>query len=184
MEKKIRFNLMDCLIVVAIVAAIAGILLFFAGSDPKAEKEYINVTYQVQLTECDKGVVDQFTAAKESGAEFLVGTSDAVKAEVLEMKVEAARRHATDMLNGEATLKEVPDHYDITFTLKSPGMETDEEIYAGEVASIRVGDGRLVRSKGIAGYGYVLSLDMEDMTDEEEKAYLEEQAKKKNKNKN
>ena len=157
--KKVKFNVVDVIIILAVVAVAAvGIFymkgLFGGSSDSSASRE-VTATYQVEFTGKEKNL----TELPQVGDSVTVGVKEKAAAKVTDVQVNPARRVTYDLRgNGTAQWAEIPNQYDILLTLESEATESKNSISASGV-DLRVGEEAVVRGKGYSAEGYILSLD-------------------------
>ena len=163
MAKKVKFNLMDCLIVLTVVAVIAGglfVLSNLKGGSSTAGAKEITLRYTVELAKEDQAIMEQFVSAAERGDKCFVGEKERAEAVIKEVTYTPAKELTTNTRTGEAVWAEVPDKYCVNVTLESKGSDTDTEVVAGGGAMIKVGAETSVKGKGYAGYGFITALEI------------------------
>lgn len=162
MKSKPKFNVIDALIILLVLAvACAGVYVIMNRRGNAADTVSANKTilYSVEFTACEESLAEAFNAA--IGTNVWVSEKERALAELTDVKVSPARKMITNAETGEAVWAEVPELCDITVYLKSQGTETTNEVLADN-SPIRVGDEVSVKGKGMAGYGFVTSLSLED----------------------
>ncbi len=161
--KKIKFNLIDLIIVLCVVGVVfVGITVLggLKGTGSAGNSGNITMRYGIELAKKSQGVLDAFLEAKEQGAPCFVSEKERAKAYVKEVYAEPAKKLTTNMRTGEAILSEIPGEYDITVILESEGKETEKDLLAEGKAVIKVGCETAVKGKGFAGFGFVTSLEV------------------------
>ncbi len=160
---KPKFNILDGLITVALVLVIAvGVFLIKGMGEGNAGgvSNNTNAVFEIQLTKVEKALAEQFEAANENGETVWIGVKERYAAEIQNVEVKSAQKMTTDLRTGKTTLAQDPTCYDVTITVKTAAVETDNSITASGTA-IRVGEEVAIRAKGIAGYGFVVGLETE-----------------------
>ena len=157
--KKAKFNAVDAIIIVVLVAGIVFGILFlngmFGGGTQSAEAQNVTVEYQVEFTGKDKELVE----IPKVGDKVNVGVKEKVEAEVINVDIQPARRLTTTTVGTPSIQwQEIPDEYDMTLTLRSDGTESESAVTAGAL-ELRVGSEAVVRGKGYSIEGYILDLD-------------------------
>ncbi len=163
--KKIKFNLIDLIIVLCVVGAVfvcITVLGGLKGTSSAGNSGNITMRYGIELTKKSQVVLDAFMEAKETGAACFVSEKERAKAYVKDVYAEPAKKLTTNMRTGKAHLAEIPGEYDITVILESEGTETEKDILAEGKAVIKVGCETAVKGKGFAGFGFVTSLEIVD----------------------
>ena len=158
---KPKFNFIDGLVILFIVAAIAlGVYLLAGNSATTGETggvQNITAEYRVEFTQSEPEVYESFLKALENGESVWVGEKERFEGKIMDVTYTPATKVITNYQTGEATLAEYPDLYDITVLLQSAAVETNDSITASGTA-IRVGNEVAVKGKGFAGYGFVVDL--------------------------
>lgn len=157
---KPKFNLIDGLIVLALIAIIAVGIVFLNRSTPAgngASSENSTAVYQVEFTQSDISLYDNILSAKNSGNAVWVGEKERFECKIKDVVANPAKKIITDYRTGEAVFGEYPGLYDIVVTLESEVTETPYHISASGTA-ITVGAEVSVKSKTFAGYGFIIDL--------------------------
>ncbi len=161
MNKKPKFNLMDCLIILVVIAAVAGglyVLKNLKGGGNENSKS-VTVKYTVEFAKEDEEIAKLFAEAAKRGDKCFVGEKERGQAIIKDVTYSPAELLTVNTETGEANWADVPDKYKIDVTLESEGTESDTEITVGEGAVLKVGDETSVKGKGYAGYGFIIALD-------------------------
>lgn len=161
--KKFKFNLIDFIIVLCIVCA--GVLAVFVlgnlkGTTGGGEAETVTLKYSVEFTKKDKTVLDEFLAAKERGDSCFVSEKEKAPAVISDVIYTPAKEQTTNLRTGETGWGDIPELYDVTVVLESPGTHNNKDVIAGGSAVLKVGEEISVKGKGYAGYGFITSLDI------------------------
>ncbi len=157
--RKVKFNVVDVIIILAVVAvAVVGVFymkgLFGGSSDSSAASREITVTYQVEFT----GKEQRLTELPKVGDLVNVGVKEKAAAKVIDVQVNPARKVTYDLSgDGAAQWTEIPNQYDILLTLESEATESKSSISSSGVV-LRVGEEAVVRGKGYSAEGYILNL--------------------------
>ena len=162
MAKKTKFNLMDCLIILIVVAVIAGgvyVLGSLKGGSTATDSQAATVRYTIELAKEDEEILNLFVAAAERGDSCYVGEKERAEAVVKEVSYTLAKLMTNDVKTGEVFWAYIPNKYSINVTLESTGFETETDIKAGSGTVLKVGTETSVKGKGYAGYGFITSLE-------------------------
>lgn len=162
MTKKTKFNLMDCLIILVVIAFIAGgvyILGNLKGSGASSGAQAATIRYTIELAKEDEQILNLFIAAAERGDSCYVGEKERAEAVIKEVTYTPAKLMTNNARTGETFWADIPDKYAINVTLESVGVETESSITAGSGAALKVGVETSVKGKGYAGYGFITSLE-------------------------
>ncbi len=157
---KAKFNIIDALIVVAVVL-IAVVAVWFLGgnNDTGTANETQNTTaiFKIQLTKAEKTLYDKFLAGLENDESVWIGIKERFEGKLTGIELSPASKVGTDLSSGKAVLLEDPVLYDITLEVTANALETKSEISSSNTP-IRVGEETAIRGKGFAGYGFVIDL--------------------------
>lgn len=159
-KKKIKWNGMDCFIVIAaLVVILAGVYLLTGRGDTGAMggSKNVEVTTVVELAGKDM----EFADIIAKGDIVAIGEKEKMMTEVESIEVLPAKTTGYDILDGRVLRSEVPGQYDIRVTLVGDGTEKESAIEMNGTA-IRVGQNAVLSSKNWAGSGYVIGLDTSD----------------------
>ena len=163
MAKKTKFNLMDCLIILVVVALIAGgifVLSSLKGKDSSAAlSQGATIRYTVELAKEEEEVLNAFIAAAEKEDNCYVGEKERAEAVIKEVTYTPAKIQTRNSKTGEIYWEEIEDKYCINVTLESQGSETDSSVIAGSGNVLKVGAETSVKGKGYAGYGFIIALE-------------------------
>ena len=163
MAKK-KFNFIDVLIVVFVVAAVAATGFMYhsktAGKNSGASGE---LTFTVEVTEVDKNYMD----AVSEGDRVIFGTSSSDEAQVVGFEFKPAEKMEKNEEQGTFVLAQSDELFDAFITLKGTAAKTDDDIKIGSTA-IKTGDsfeGKAKApgdsSKAYLINGYVLDMSLE-----------------------
>lgn len=162
MAKKIRFNLMDLIIILVAALVIFGgvyVLKSLKGGTASGETANVNIRYTVELTKEDEEILNLFLAAAERGDRCYVGEQERAEAVIKDVTYTPAKLLNNNTETGEVFWADVPGKYCINVTLESEGTASDSEITAGSGTVLKVGDETAVKGKGYAGYGFIIDLE-------------------------
>lgn len=158
--KKVKFNVVDIIIILAVIAvAVVGVFymkgLFGGGSsDSSSSAREVTATYQVEFT----GKEQRLTELPKVGDSVNVGVKEKAPAKVIDVQINPARKVTYDVRgDGKAQWTEIPNQYDVLLTLESDAVESKSSISASGVV-LRVGEEAVVRGKGYSAEGYILNL--------------------------
>lgn len=160
---KPKFNFIDALLILLIVAVIAVGASFAANrrTGKSNGDTAVTVEYRVQFTQAQPSLGEAFKKAAEGGETVWVSEKERAEALLVSAEVTPAKKINTDLEGEKLVEAESPDLCDITVTLRSSGSENEKQITAGSVP-IHVGEEVSVKGKGIAGYGYIIDIKKAD----------------------
>ncbi len=156
---KPKFNIIDGLIVLLVVAIIAAGIFLLGGNKQTEGTAAENTTaiFQLQLTKVDESLYNKFLAAMEADEKVWIGVKERFPGKIDTLEKAPASRITTNTQNGTAVIAEDPSLFDLTIHISTPVLETASGITASGTP-IRVGEEVAVRGKGFAGYGFVIDL--------------------------
>ncbi len=159
---KPKFNIMDGFITLLLVLIIAvGVFVLrgmWSGNTSGGGGTNTNAVFKIQITKAEKALADKFNQAYENGETVWIGVKERFEGKIQAVDIAPAAKMTTDLTRGQAYLAEDPTSFDVTVTVKAAAVETENAISASGT-NIRVGDEALIRGKGIAGYGFIISLE-------------------------
>ncbi len=157
---KAKFNIIDALIVVAVVL-IAVVAVWFLGGNndtgTTSETQNTTATFKIQLTKAEKSLYDKFLAGLENDESVWIGIKERFEGKLTGIELSPSSKVGTDLASGKAVLLEDPVLYDITLEVTADALETNSQISSSNTP-IRVGEETAIRGKGFAGYGFVIDL--------------------------
>lgn len=155
-NKKVKFNGIDVLIIVLIIAvACAGFYILYGRNQAGVvSAQDTKVTVVVELTGREQNLADEIKV----GDTVMIGEKDKMPAVVENVEIVPAKMTGYDTINGAVKNSLIPGQVDIRITMSGDGSETEKSVEISGV-SIRVGEETVVASKGWAGKGYVIGLE-------------------------
>lgn len=159
---KLKLNLLDILIIGAVVLVLALGIVILKGSSTGSTPSVVapqNTTavFDFQIKDAEKSLGEKFLQEAENNSPIWIGIKERFEGKIVDVKVTPAEKTGDDIYGGNAVIAKSQVLYDITVTIEAPAVETDRAITASGTA-IRVGDQTAVRGKGFAGYGYIIGL--------------------------
>lgn len=153
---KVKFNIMDGIIVLVLLLAIAAGVVLLGGGGSVGSTETKTVTLQAELAD----QTQEFTTLPKVGDRVNIGVKEKMQVQVTKVEVKPSRVIGKDLIDGKATMVEVPDRYDVLITMEGEGVESAGDVKLNGVAA-RVGAEAVLKSKNWAGVGYFLAVDPE-----------------------
>lgn len=152
MNGKIKWTVIDTLIVAAVVVAGFAVFKVFGGKIDIGEKKTIEAI--VLLAEEDPEVVE---AIKNSDPKVTVSLTEKDSGELKGIEVEDAKKLVFNTIDGEWVNETVEGKVDIYATVKLEVTETDYAYTTGSTF-VKVGEEMPFRGKGYALEGFVISV--------------------------
>lgn len=155
---KVKFNSMDFIIIVILIAVVAALSWFMANrSSTSAAAQNKTVKMTVELVNKEKAFAD----IPKAGDAVVMGEKEKMDAVVTDVKVRNAVTPGYDILSGTIKESEIPDRYDVQITVSADGTESPAEVTINGTG-VRVGMGVALKAKNWAGYGYAIDVDTVD----------------------
>ncbi len=157
---KPKFNIIDGLIILLLILVIAVAVFFLNGTGDAGtnDVEAKSALFKIQITKADKSIYDKFVAAMDNEETVWIGVKERFEGKIENIEIAPASKVSTDLYTGKAVLSQDPASNDITITVRTTVVETDYAISASGTA-IRVGEEAAIRSKSVAGYGFIIDLE-------------------------
>lgn len=155
---KVRFNIIDAIIILLILAVgAAGFLFFGSRSETASTDKSVKIFYDVNITECEEYMIDRFA----EGEKVSVGEKEKIPATIVKREVKPATQSSFDGVSGKFIESEIPGKYDIIVTLMSEGTDGASSVNSNGTA-IRVGMSAVIKGRDSAGFGYVTQMHTEE----------------------
>ncbi len=160
---KAKFNVMDFLIILAVVLVAAAAGYFFISSTAadtdvsKAGGNSVTATVEVEFAKEGKFL----TELPKVGDNVTIGEKEKMPAVVTGVRYENAKEVAYDLVDGAASIEEIPEQYDVYVEMEADAVDGKDAVTIND-SPIRVGDATAVRTGNWAGYGYVTRLELSE----------------------
>ena len=151
---KPRFNIIDGLVILAIIAIIAVGAWFLTSAAPGDERYvYFVVEFAGQLPDFE----EKITAGMAAEAEVRDSIRLYFLGHAWDVRSRPAQIITFDNTANEFVLETIPDRYDVYLTIRGVGTEDDYSIQTnGQV--VRVGQEMFIRGRGYAGIGFITQI--------------------------
>lgn len=147
-NKKITF--IDILIIVVVIGALIFATQFFSSGRSQTNG---SVEFVVLVAEHEKGILNNASI----GDTVVIDLTDKYKAEITDIKTQAATITTLDSENNKYVLQNSPLTEDSYITLRADA-QIDENIIKVGTSPIRIGQTLPVRGKGYTANGYVVNI--------------------------
>ncbi len=152
-EKKVKFTVIDAIIILVVLAAAAvGAVKFAPSLLTKTEKSKAEFT--VLISEKDIS----FAEAMSVGDRVTLSLTEKDGGVVKDIDVKTAETLAFDSIDGSYNIEEIEDKRDIYVTIEADVKTSDLSVMTGGT-EIRVGEQIPVRGKGYATNGFIIEVD-------------------------
>lgn len=153
LEKKVKFTVIDAIIILVVIAVAAiGIKTFLPGIMNTSQEEKVDFT--VMLQKEDRG----FAEAINIGDNVTVSLTEKDGGIIKEVKAEPAMTLAYNSIEGTYSNEVIEGKYDVYVTIEADANVSDLAVKTGGTA-VKVGAEIPVRGKGYASMGYVISIE-------------------------
>lgn len=151
-EKKVKFTVIDALIILAVLAVIAvGTLKFAPSLFTKAEKGRAEFT--VLISEKDMS----FAEAMSVGDKVTLSLTEKDGGVIKSIDVKTAETLAFNSIDGSYSIEEIEDKRDIYVTVEADVKTSELAVMTGGT-ELRVGEQIPVRGKGYATNGFIIEV--------------------------
>lgn len=156
---KAKFNIIDALVILLIIAVGAFGYRFLNGrSGAGADSaKNVKIQYNIELAEKEGymlGLINE-------GDKVLIGEKEKIPATVVGTQVRPAQKIEFDGVSGQYINADIPERYDIVVMLESEGTESENSVSVQGTA-IRVGTATTLKGRDYAGYGFVTEAHTEE----------------------
>jgi len=153
-ESKIRFNIVDVIIILMVLALAAGgyYKVFVQNKQIAAQEQKIR--YLILVEEVRQPTVDAY-----SEGQVLWDQKTNVRLGEITKKEVVPATEAVPTAEGKLVLAEIPEKYNLLLTLESPAVVTDNNITIGS-REIKIGRKILFKTARAASEGIVYGLDI------------------------
>ncbi len=155
--KKNKIGILDFIIILMIIAAVAFAVNYFKTSSQTAGK-IPTVTYQVEIKSVPLDYVDYF---KNSNGETV---KDSVKGGYMGKIVDVQVLNNTEIrentIDDEFVKSEFKDKSDIIITLEGKPTVFDDKDIKFATQEIKIGETVYLKSKNFVGYGYITQINI------------------------
>ncbi len=154
--KKRRFNVVDALIIVLVLAVIAvAVWLVVWRKNVQNAEESFDIEYIVEL----RTIRDEFTDNFKVGDKLIDSASKLQLGEIIATNITPATFTGTNYETGSLAYYDYPEHSDVALTVKATAtLNSDGEYLIDHGFVISVGETVYVRLPGYVGVGYCTQL--------------------------
>lgn len=117
-NRKHRFNAVDLIITLVIVAVIAAVVyIFFLGDDVFGGTNTVKIQYTLEVRDERDELIS--AASMNIGKTLVEGTSKYALGEVVDLYTTGAKYSTWDATTGQSTVSDYPEHSDICFVVNA-----------------------------------------------------------------
>ena len=150
-----KISIIDLLIVVVILAILAGAyMILFGGSSPiEIAAEGTTIRYQVEM----QHETETFSKQPSIGGSVFNSSKNYGIGSLVDIEIYEAMDTVENVMTGTFDRVSMPGFYDVILTIEAQAVVTDSTIKIGQ-QEVRIGEKIPVKGKGFADYGYVVGL--------------------------
>ena len=161
-KKAHKFNIIDFILIVIIIAAVLLLGYIMVGNNLFAGSENTTILYTVEIQLIRNEFITQAPLMK--GAQIIDSVRSYDLGEIQEVKITDAYSNTTDLETGVVTRKAYPDHSKVTITVKAQ-CKKEKAKYEINGKTIRVGARVDFRTPYLVSYGNCVAI--EEINDDE-----------------
>jgi len=150
---KFRFNWVDALIILIIIAVVAVGAVYLHGRNKVAGAQTQKLYFVFETDPCSEDAADQWTV----GTQVVFGTKNVDKGVITAAQVVPYTAESANTGTGEWQMNSVPGQYQARVTIAFDGFESDTA-YSSSTEQLTVGFGTVVDGKGVNSEGYILDI--------------------------
>lgn len=157
--KKLKFNVIDLLIIILIVAVIfAGVYILGSKTGTQTNTKAAEVVLVIEEKDIDSARMEYYMDRVKEGDSVTVGIKEKVQGTLGEIEITPAKTIYENPKTGEKTWVDKLDKYDIKVPIRLTITETEKDFLIG-TAKVKVGKQQNFVGKGYSGYGTVISIE-------------------------
>ena len=151
-NNKVRFNIIDALIIVMILAlAVGGYYKVFVTNKQLMQQEQ-QIEYQILISEVRQPTVDAY----QNGQQVQDLKSNSMLGTIIGKEVSKAKE-AVPTSDGRLVQAEIPEKYDVLLTLQAPAVITANNIMVSN-KEVKIGQKMDIKTVSAASVGVVYGL--------------------------
>ena len=151
---KPKFNIIDGLVILAVIAIISAAVWFLTTAGPGDEVYvYFVVEFQGQMPDFENNVI----AGYAPNAEVRDSIRNYFLGHAWDVESRPAATVAFDNTTNTFVMATIPDRYDVYVTIRAVGTENHTAIQANG-HTVRVGQEMFIRGRGYAGIGFITQI--------------------------
>ncbi len=157
--KKPKFNIIDVLIIVVILAVgAAGFYVLGNKTETQVKTETAEVLITIEEKDIDPVRMAYFTENVKAGDAVTVGIKEKATGTLEAINVAPSKFIYDNPVTGEKEWKDEKSEYDVSFTIRVNITETANDFLIG-TAKVKVGKELNCVGKGYSGYGTVVGIE-------------------------
>jgi len=153
MKEKFRFNWVDAVIILLVIAVAVVGFVYLKGRNKVAGAQTQKLYFVFETDPCSEAAAEQWTV----GTQVVFGTKNVDKGTITAAEVVPYTQEAADTASGVWKMNDVPGQYQARVTIAFDGFESDNA-YSSSTEQLTVGLGTVVDGKGVNSEGYILDI--------------------------
>lgn len=150
-KQKHRFNAVDAVILVLVVAVLAVGAFLLLSRRSEAQETTVNIEYVVEL----RTIRDEFTDNFEVGTKLIDSAKKYRLGDIIAVSVTPASFTGTDLIDGALVYGDYPEHSNVSLTVRAKAAVNNAGDYIIDGGyRISVGSAVYVRTPNFVGTGY------------------------------
>ena len=155
LKKAYKFNMIDFILILFIIAAAAMLVYIMLGNNPFAENEKVEILYDIEIPLIRNELVSAVN--KMPGAKLTDSARHYELGIVQSVKIEAGYRNEMDLEAGVVYRKPFPEHSRVVITVKAEAVKTESR-YQVNGRTVMVGISLNFRTPSFVSYGNCISI--------------------------
>ena len=151
-----KFNIIDVLVIILVIVAIAGIVIRFSSKITDSVKSDATFVYTVKVSSVRNYTID----ALQKKGKVTNKKSDMDVGEIIDVVI-APSETQSERADGKIVYSEQPDRYDATVTIKAHGQEASNSYITADSDDLSVGRVIDIYTKYVHTSGKVMSVTKE-----------------------
>ena len=163
--KKHRFNVIDALLIIVILAIICAAAVIFSVpekfglSDAAAdEDQYVNIEYELQFRKVPEVLKNVIEANYNVNDTVYDASADRVFGELVGVRFEKGVYTGVDLESGKTVLSRYEDLYDVVFTIRTEAKISDVDRYSIGGFEVSVGSAMKMKLPYFTYSGYCIKV--------------------------
>jgi hypothetical protein len=154
--RKVKFNIIDFLIIVAVVlVAVAGVYIIGNKSEVTVNTEKTKVLVTIEQLSVDETAMNFYKESVKNGDVVTMGIREKTTGVLKNLEILPATDNFDHPVTGEKVSLEKVNRYNLKFTIETEFAENDRDFLIG-TDKIKIGKELNFASKGYSGYGNVV----------------------------
>ncbi|MBQ8248580.1 MAG: DUF4330 family protein [Clostridia bacterium] len=160
--KKRKFNAIDAVILLVIVAAVGVAVFLFSSEEVEMPMKKVKLEYVVEI----KALSDDIAAEFNIGDKMVDSVQKYNLGEIIAVEYDNAVYYGKDIVNGKSTAYDYPDHQKVTLTMLADAtLDSNGRYLIDGGYDISTGTTVYIRLPGFNGIGYCTAFSKPEVTE-------------------